>query len=196
MFSQIFDWITEQWVEVLATAFGLIYLYFSVKQYILLWFFGLLTSALYIYVYFSSRFYADMSLQIYYVIISLYGWFYWSKGGQNHSILNVSRASYKTLTACLIISMVLWYAIFYVLQFTNTDVPVGDAFTTATAIVATWMLARKFIENWLFWIVIDFVSLILYIQKGLWATSVLFAVYTIVAVIGYFEWKRNMKTAL
>jgi nicotinamide mononucleotide transporter len=196
MIEPIYTWLTENWVELLASVFGLIYLYFSVKQNILLWVFGLLTSALYIYVYFESRFYADMSLQVYYVVISIYGWLHWTRGGTDNSTLKVTKTSLKVLSVCVLASLSLWYAIYCILQFTNTDVPIGDAFTTAAAIVATWMLARKLLENWLFWIVIDFVSLILYIQKGLWATSVLFLIYTVVAVVGYFSWKRDMEKAL
>ena len=192
MVNDVLVWLQVNWIETLATIIGIIYLVFSVKQNILLWIFGLITSLLYIYVYFNSQFYADMALQIYYVVISIYGWFHWSKGGENESTLKVSTASTTLMVKCVALTLVLWLGIYFLLSLTNSDVPVGDAFTTAAAIVATWMLAQKLIENWLFWIVIDSVSLILYIHKELWPTVVLFVAYTLVAVIGYFKWRTDM----
>lgn len=191
--NDILNWLQLNWIETTATIIGIVYLYFSVKQKILLWFFGLLTSALYIYVYFVSRFYADMSLQVYYVVISIYGWIHWSKGGNNSANLPISKSSHMLLNKCIAATLALWVLIYYILQLTDTDVPIGDAFTTAAAIVATWMLAQKLIENWLFWIVIDFVSLILYVHKQMWSTSVLFFIYTVVAVFGYYKWRNDMK---
>ncbi|MDD2564693.1 MAG: nicotinamide riboside transporter PnuC [Salinivirgaceae bacterium] len=192
MVNDVLVWLQVNWIETLATIIGIIYLVFSVKQNILLWIFGLMTSLLYIYVYFNSQFYADMALQIYYVVISIYGWFHWSKGGENESTLKVSTASTTLMVKCVALTLVLWLGIYFLLSLTNSDVPVGDAFTTAAAIVATWMLAQKLIENWLFWIVIDSVSLILYIHKELWPTVVLFGAYTLVAIIGYFKWRTDM----
>ena len=133
-----------------------------------------------------------MSLQAYYVVISIYGWVHWNKGSGDQKSVKVTRASGKVLIGTVLASFILWFVIYKILKLTNSDVPVGDAFTTAAAIVATWMLARKLLENWLFWIVIDSVSVILYVYKGLWATTVLYVVYTIVAVIGYFSWRRDM----
>jgi nicotinamide mononucleotide transporter len=83
---------------------------------------------------------------------------------------------------------------FILINFTDSEIPYWDAFTTAGSFVATWMLARKIIEHWLIWIIVDSVSLGLYIYKGLYATVILFAVYTLLAVMGYIEWKKELKT--
>ncbi|HPW66044.1 MAG TPA: nicotinamide riboside transporter PnuC [Salinivirgaceae bacterium] len=188
----VLQWVVENWIEVTAVLLSFIYMYLSVRQNILLWLFGLISSALYIYVYYKSLFYADMSLQAYYVVISIYGWMHWNKGSGDQKSVKVTSASVKVLIGTVLASLILWFVIYKILKLTNSDVPVGDAFTTAAAIVATWMLARKLLENWLFWIIIDSVSVILYVYKGLWATTLLYVVYTIVAVIGYFSWKRDM----
>lgn len=190
----IIEWLTKNWVEVTAAVLGVIYLLLSIKQNIWLWLFGLLTSVLYIYVFLVSKFYADMSLQAYYVVISVYGWLHWKKGGKISRELPVSASGRYLMSWLFVIWVILWIGMSTFLKFyTDSVVPIGDGFTTAGSIVATWMLARKIKEHWLFWIIIDLVSLILYIDKGLYATSGLFVIYTSMAVVGYFEWLRDYK---
>jgi nicotinamide mononucleotide transporter len=178
-----------------AAVLGMIYLIHSIKQHILLWLFGLLTSGLYIYVFLVSKFYADMALQVYYVIISVYGWMHWKYGGRNTQKLAVSSSGFRLMSTLLAVWVVLWIGMSLFLHYlTDSDVPIGDGFTTSGSIVATWMLARKIKEHWLFWVIIDLVSLILYINKELYPTSILFFIYTIMAVAGYVEWHRDYKT--
>ncbi len=185
------EWIRLHAVEIFGALSGFVYLYFSIRQNILLWPFGLLNSLIYIYVYYVSAFYADMSLQFYYVAVSIYGWIHWKKGDTEEG-LPVSSVSFQGWLWLIFSGLLLWILLYQLLLLTPTDVPLGDAFTTAYSIVATWMLARKILENWLFWIVVDLVSMILYIYKDLWATAVLFGVYTVVAIIGYNSWKKSM----
>lgn len=196
MNSIVLDWFILNWVEILGALLGIGYVLLSVKQNILTWALGLATSLLYIYVFFVSKFYADMTLQFYYVWISIYGWIIWAKGkktSHGREKLRVTHVSSRLAFNILIISILLWVGIFFVLKnFTDSPVPFGDAFTTAFSIVATWMLARKIIEHWLIWIVVDIVSIGLYIYKGLFPTTVLFIVYTSVAVWGYIEWRKDM----
>ncbi|MDA3818526.1 MAG: nicotinamide riboside transporter PnuC [Prolixibacteraceae bacterium] len=196
MNSIVIDWFILNWVEILGTLLGIGYVLLSVKQNILTWALGLATSLLYIYVFYVSKFYADMALQFYYVWISIYGWIIWTKGKQTshgREKLQVTNVSQKLVVHLAAISILLWLAIYIVLiNFTDSPVPLGDAFTTAFSIVATWMLARKIIEHWLIWIVVDIVSIGLYIYKGLYPTTVLFVVYTSVAVWGYIEWRKDM----
>lgn len=192
----VLDWVFQNWVEILGTFLGIVYVFLSIKQNILTWLLGLLTSVLYIYVFFMSKFYADMGLQAYYVWVSIYGWYTWSKGKQTSlgrealPVVNIER---KQLYYLSVIAGGLWLSIFFILKkFTDSPVPVGDAFTTALSIVATWMLARKIIEHWIVWVVVDFISLLLYIYKGLYPTSLMFIIYTGAAVWGYFEWKKDL----
>lgn len=200
MINNIIDWVIRNWVEITGAILGMAYIFFSVKQQLVTWLLGLLTSALYIYVFFVSKFYADMALQVYYVVISLYGWILWARGIQSdhHRIpLQVTTTNRNLALRLLLISLVLFVVIGLILNYlTDSPIPIGDAFTTAFSIVATWMLAKKKIEHWLVWIVVDLVSLALYIYKDLYATALLFLVYTLAAVWGYFEWKKELKPVL
>lgn len=188
-------------IEIFGFSAALVYLYFSIKQKIWLWPFGILTSSLYIYVFYVSSLYADMGLQVYYVVISFYGWYHWLYGGDHNkdSKLSVSTISgFLALKLLLILFVIYWLIVFILLKapallgMPPSDLPYWDAFTTAASIVAAWMLARKIIEHWIVWIIIDSVSFCLYIYKELYITVVLFLIYTTLAFIGYYEWKKNL----
>ena len=199
MLQQILIWISNNYIELLGTIFGLLYILLSIKQNIWCWPAGLITSALYIYVFFSTKFYADMSLQVYYLFVSIYGWYHWMFGAKSkkQDDLKISKTSLKTALVLLLITILLFVLISYILvNYTDSTIPYWDSFTTAASVVATWMLARKMIEHWLIWIVVNTVSLGLYIYKGLYPTVILFIVYTILAIIGYIEWKRKMTIKL
>ena len=201
MIQDIIQWLTNNYVEVLGFITALIYLYFSIKQKIWLWPFGIATSAFYIYVFFVSKFYADMGLQVYYLLISFYGWYNWLYGKKTKQAENrklpVSRLSLRLFYLLLPITIGLIIAIAFILiRYTDSPIPWWDSFTTALSIVATWMLARKILEHWIIWIVVDAVSMGLYIYKGLFLTVVLFFIYTSLAVIGYFEWKKEIKSKI
>lgn len=191
----LLSWLFDHYIEILATLTGLIYLVYSVRGKILLWLFGLISSSLYVYVYFKSKIYALMSINIYYVFISIYGWFHWKfPGKDNQQELPITRVKLPMLIWLLGISMVLFLMIIVVLKkYTDSDVAVWDAFIAAFSITATWMLARKIMEHWLIWIVVDMVALILSFYKGLYPTVVLYAFYTTLAVLGYREWLKLWK---
>jgi nicotinamide mononucleotide transporter len=193
--SKAFHWLFDNYIEILATITGLIYLVYSVKGNILLWPFGLITSALYVYVFFMSKIYADMGINIYYVIISIYGWIHWSSGDNSEkNELPVSRLELRLGLILGLITLIIFCIIAYILKnFTDSDIAYLDAFVTAASITATWMLARKIMEHWLFWVVVDGISIGLYIYKGLYPTVLLFVVYTSLAVTGYYEWRKQWK---
>ena len=183
------------WIEIFGVITGIIYVILEVKQNRLLWPLGIITSAAYIYIFFTGKFYADMGLQVYYVLISIYGWYYWSRGGAKavKGELPVVRMTRQQLILLSLSFIAFWVAIYFLLDtFTDSTVPLGDSLTTALAIVATWMLTRKIIEQWFLWIIANVVSIGLYIYKGLYPTVILYAVYAGMAVYGYLEWKRSM----
>ena len=191
------DFLRDNWIEIAGVFISLIYLYFSIKQKILLWPFGILSALFYIIIYFNAKFYADMGLQVYYFFISIYGWISWSSANssssqdENRGVRNTSKKQWLILT---IVALAAWLILFWILtRFTDSEIPGWDALTTAASIVATWMLAKKLIEHWLLWIIIDLISMALYIYKGLFPTSALFAVYTIMAFVGYISWRKNLK---
>jgi len=183
------------WIEIFGVVTGILYVILEVKQNRFLWPLGIITSAAYIYIFFTGKFYADMGLQVYYVLISIYGWYYWSRGGakETKGALPVVSINRQQLILLFLTFAFSWVLIYFVLdRYTDSSVPLGDSFTTALAIVATWMLTRKIIEQWFLWIIANVVSIALYIYKGLYPTVILYAVYAGMAVYGYLEWKRTM----
>ncbi len=190
-------WMWENRIELLGAILGLAYILFSIKQHILTWPTGLLTSLLYIVVFFQSGFYADMGLQVYYVAISIYGWYFWLRGSNKKAASGETVRPGKIPKKALIYSIFATIAIYFgllfiLLNFTDSTVPYMDSLTTALSITATWMLAKKYIEHWLIWIFVDLLSAGLYAYKELWPTVVLFVVYTLMAVLGYKEWKKDL----
>ncbi len=194
MVENVWNWLIANYVEVLGAILGFVYIILSIEQRIWTWPVGLLTSALYVYVFFVSKFYADMALQVYYIAVSIYGWYHWLKGSPEKKdhlpVIVTPRKQWWWLIAA---SVVLFLLIVFVLKnYTDSPVPVGDSLTTALSLVATWMLARKYIEHWLIWIFVDFLSAILYALKSMWPTVILFVIYTVMAVLGYFQWRKAM----
>ena len=189
----IFNWFIDNYVEVCGTLTGFLYLGFSIRQHYLTWPVGVLNALFYVVVFFTSKIYADMSLQFYYVAISIYGWWCWYHGSVSGKNLEVSRTSKLLWMKLAFIFLLLFAAIACLLvNYTDSQVPYWDAVTTAMSIVATWMLARKKIEHWLVWVVVDAISIGLFIFKELYPTTLLFFVYTILAVYGYLEWRKEL----
>jgi nicotinamide mononucleotide transporter len=162
-----------------------------------LWFFGILSSGLYVWIFFKSGIYAYALLYVYYVVIGFYGWYNWSRKPTNpelHDKLQISSAKQAYLWACIGVTLVLVVPLYIALRkFTSSDMALADAFLTSGGMVATWMLTQKLIEQWLFWIVIDLVSLSVMIYKELYPSALLFLVYTLLAFKGFMEWKKELK---
>ena len=197
MLENILSWLWINKIELLGAILGLIYIIFSIRQHILTWPTGLLTSIFYILIFYQSGFYADMGLQVYYVIISIYGWYFWVKGNRPSDSEKIPvRITGKILWIKILgTTFLIFIVILYVLKhYTDSTVPLMDSLTTAFSISATWMLARKYIGHWIIWIFVDLVSAGLYIYKNLWPTVLLFLVYTVMAYLGYTEWKKDLQT--
>jgi len=190
----ITEWFSGNYIELLGAILGIVYVFLSIRQNILTWPVGLLSSILYVWIFFDSKLYADMGLQMYYVFISIYGWHEWLKGNQDNARakLEVSRLNLKLGLLLTVISLLIFGVIWLVLiNYTDSQVPIADSLATSLSIVATWMLARKILEHWLVWIFVDAFSIGLFIYKDLLPTVILFVVYTIMAVVGFVEWKRE-----
>lgn len=187
------DWISANYIEILGALIGLLYLYFEIKEDVLLWPTGIATALFYIYIFYDAKFYADMGLQFYYIFVSIYGWYYWMRGKSKYEkVLHISKVNRMQVFWLAIFTMAIFYPLGFLLDnFTDSAVPYWDALTTAMSISATWMLARKILEQWLVWIVVDAISVILYIEKELYPTAMLFIFYTGLAVIGYLQWIKS-----
>ncbi|RPI46296.1 MAG: nicotinamide riboside transporter PnuC [Bacteroidetes bacterium] len=188
----MWEWVSGRWFELPGVFFSLLYLFFSIRRNILLWPMGIISALLYMVFFFQSKFYADMALNGYYLVISVYGWLLWRGGGTGkNDNLKISRLGWRTGLVLLAVTSVVFLVIGSVLvRFTDSPIPWWDAFTTALSFTATWMLARKILEHWIIWIAVDSISMGLYFYRGLYPTMVLFAIYTVMAVTGFISWKK------
>ena len=208
------NWIYDNWIEIFGAAAGVIYVFLEIRQNILLWPVGIVTSAVYIYVFFTGKIYADMSLQGYYLVISFVGWYWWisgtslqrSQSTQEHQDrrveedvkmekggLRVTRINFRTGIILAFVFFLLLSIMWLVLsRLTDSPIPLWDSIITSLSIVATWMLARKIYEHWFLWIVVNILSAGLFLTRGLFPTMILYLVYFIMSFVGLAEWKRTM----
>ena len=188
------NWLTSNWLELFGVVSTIVYLVLSIRQSIWLWPLGALSSAIYIAVYFANKFYTDMGLQTYYLIISIYGFVAWlTHKNREGRELAVSRTTARQWLVLGIVTAAIWGALYAMLTLlTDSPVPIGDSFTTALAITATWMLTRKMIEQWLVFIVADAVSVALYFTRSMPLTAFLYVIYTTMAVVGYLKWRKEL----
>lgn len=190
----------EQYIEILGTIVGLVYLWQEYHANIYLWITSIIMPAIYLYIYYNAGLYADFGINIYYLVIALYGWLAWryrfsftKRSGRNEDELSISHISRNTALRLALIFLAAWAIISYILiNYTNSTVPFSDAFTTALSIVGMYMLARKYLEQWWVWLVVDIASGALYIYKELFFTAALYTLYAIIAIFGYRKWKRLM----
>jgi nicotinamide mononucleotide transporter len=198
MFFSVLSWLLENWVEVLGAVSGVLYLVCSIRQSIFLWPLSIASSLMYMFVFFHSAIYANMILQGYFLVMGIYGWYYWRIGGPRNKAgeLPVSVISGRIVIWISLISLILFILLYLILHQTDSPVPALDAFTTALSISATWLLARKIIEQWFLWVIVDLVSVVMYISQSLWLTSILYSLYVVMAIIGYFEWRKTITTGL
>lgn len=191
---------TDLIIEIIGAVIGLVYLYLEYKADVWLWPVGILMSLFYVVIFFHGKFYADAAIYLYYIGANTYGLLQWTRSRQktttendNSAEMPITHVPAKRVLPLAAVTLVLWMVLYLILKtVTDSPVPLGDAFTTSVSIVATWMLAQKYIEQWWLWVVVNIVSTMLYFWKGLYPTGVLFCVYVIVAILGYFRWKKEM----
>ncbi len=159
-----------------------------------MWVVGFVSSLAYVVIFFQNKFYADACMNVYYVLMSVYGFYVWKFSPRAQATeLSVTHIRRRLGLILLSIALVVFLLIYFVLiSYTDSPMPIGDAFTTALSIVGTWMLARKYLEHWLLWIVINFVSAGLYFYKSMDPTAVLYLIYGILSVYGYFSWRKTV----
>lgn len=184
-----------EYMEIIGAVIGLLYLYLEYKVSIYLWPVGVIMPVVYMYIFYRSGFYADMAFNGYYLAASVYGWWKWRTAEHKDVETAAVRHTPPKYVSPLLASFLLLFVIISVIlkRYTDSPVPLGDGFTTALSIVALWMLAHKLIEQWGLWMVVNAVSCGLYFWKGLYPTGALFAVYTIVPVFGYRQWKKSIR---
>jgi nicotinamide mononucleotide transporter len=185
--------IANRW-EVLAVIFGIVSVYLSTREHIWSWPTALVNVALYFVVFYEAKLYADMGLQVVYFALSLYGWYEWLYGGENRTELHVSRTSRTLGVRLLLIGLASAVVLGTLLaRFTDAALPYVDSATTSTSLVAQWMMTRKILENWAVWVAVDVVYVGMFIFKHLYLTAGLYAVFLVLAVTGYVQWKRSLE---
>jgi len=182
-------------IEIIGFTVGLIYLWLEYHANPLMWLASVIMPVFSIYIYYSRGLYADFGINIYYFIIAVYGYIHWTCTGKTGNGKKKNRdVSHTPLPAWGGIALGLasiWAGLWYILTtVTDSTVPVADSFTTALSIVAMWMLAKKWAEQWLAWLVVDAACVGLYIYKGIYFYATLYAIYTVIAILGYRKWCR------
>ncbi|HZJ79294.1 MAG TPA: nicotinamide riboside transporter PnuC [Dysgonamonadaceae bacterium] len=185
--------ISDKGLELIGLIIGLLYLLLEYKANIWLWPVGVIMPIVYIIIFYQNKFYADMTFNVYYLFASIYGWYIWANSLEKTDKGLISHLPKKYIGRLTATFVIIFAAIaFSLINFTDSEVPYGDSFTTTLSILAMWMLAHKYIEQWLLWIVVNAVTAVLYHTKELDITVILFIVNFFVSILGYVKWKKMM----
>jgi nicotinamide mononucleotide transporter len=179
----------DQTIEIFGAIFGFLAVYFTIKQNIWCWYFGLLQVILYCFVFYTSKLYSDMILHIIYIFLQGLGWYNWKYGGSNHEALRVTQITKGAYWIGLTVVVSFSLGLFMQTK-TDASFPYEDAFITVASLIAQYLMIKKIIQSWLFWIIVDIVAIVIYAYKGLYFTTVLYLLFLIMAVIGYLEWRK------
>lgn len=198
-------------LETVALIFGILSVYFSVKKNIWVYPTGIISTVIYVYILFQFGLLGDMMINFYYSVMSIYGWILWSRSSEDHVHVEVDYttkkewifASFLFAVSLVLVSLVYYYRPVIDNNFSTRNIDLNlnyldwanwlDILTTAIFLVGMWLMAKRKIENWIFWIIGDLISVPMYIYKGLGLTSVQYAVFTVMAIIGYREWKKSLE---
>jgi len=180
-------------IEVTAALFGIASVFLSARQNVWNWPLGIINVALYIIVFYDAKLYADMGLQVVYVVLAAYGWWHWLHGGANHGVLRVSRVPAREivlLAAAFAVGTVGLST--FLARSTDASLPLADSALTAASLVAQYMMTRKYVECWLVWIVADVAYVAMFLYKELWPTAALYLVFSVLAVLGWRQWRASL----
>ena len=188
------EFLANHWLDITTTALGLAYILLEYKASVWMWAVGFMMQCLGIMLYYQKGLYADCGMEFYYLVMTVYGFVAWMRHKQKAADLPIRHMPKKMAFIWIVAGLVIWALIYFVLsRFTNSNVPVADAFTTALSIVGIWALARKYLEQWFVWIVVDIVTCGLYFYKDIPFKASLYGLYVIIAIFGYFKWKKMME---
>jgi len=197
--------------EAFATVFGILSVYFSIKKNIWVYPTGIVSTLLYVYILFDFGLLGDCMINVYYTVMSIYGWMLWAGSSKDHIHVEVSRATEKEWRYGILLfalSFILVTAVYYFKPYIDNGFSMAgadlglyhldwanwlDVMTTSVFLVGMWFMAKRRIENWIFWIIGDFICIPMMIYKGLGITSVQYLVFTVMAILGYATWKKSLK---
>ena len=185
-------------MEVTAVVFAMAYLLLAVRENVLCWLFAFLSTAIYTVLFWDVSLLMESALNVYYMAMAVYGWYQWTRGGSNgddqpHALAVRSMAAKQHVMVIAAIASLTLVSGYLLSEHSTAAWPYVDSFTTWASVITTYLVARKFLQNWLYWIVIDTVSVPLYIDRGLNLTALLFVAYVVIAVVGYFKWRDHLR---
>ncbi len=185
------------WIEPIAVVLGVLGVWLTIRQSIWCWPIGIVQVVLYIAIFYRVKLYSDVILQIIYVVLQVSGWWHWHHGRSAHGPLNVSRLISSHLIGWVVIALVGTVSWGWgMATFTDAEVPYWDAFIAVTSLIAQWLMTRKRLESWLFWLAVDLVAVGVYLSKALFLTSGLYAIFLVMAVMGFLAWRRSFAASL
>ena len=179
------------WDEPLAVALALAYVVFAIKEKRIAWVLAAASAALYLRIFFMVGLFMEASLQLFYILMAVFGWIAW---GRDRSTAQLPIQRWPARRHILLLVVVLIFGTVMGLlmsQFTRASLPIPDSITTLSALLTTWMVTQKILENWLWWIGIDLVSIVLFLNRGLDLTALLFAGYVVLAIAGWLSWRQQ-----
>lgn len=182
--------------EALAVVLAITYLVLAIRQNIWCWAAAAVSTLIYLFIMFEARLYMESVLQLFYLAMAAYGWYQWRQHGQNNEVLQVRTWPLSYHVFAIGSVLILVFASGHLLsEYSNAALPHLDSFTTWGAVIATFMVARKILENWVYWFVIDAVSVGLYLNRGLLLTALLFVFYLVLIILGYRSWRASMQNS-
>ena len=182
------------WLELIAVITGVASVVFSRKENILVFPVGIISTVIFIYLYLTHGLYADASVNFYYTVMSVIGWVMWARKKNDSTVLVITRSNKRDWQQAILFFAICWLVLFSVLKkFTDSTVPQADSFTAAAAFTGMWLMNKKKLENWVWWIITDLVSVPLNFYKGLVFTSFQYAVFLVLATMGYITWREKIK---
>ena len=181
-------------LQIVGTLLGLLYLWLEYKANIWVWIVGAIMPMVHGMLYLQSGIYADAAMQLYYVAAGIYGLFVWLRGEKrSEKRVDIQHTPKQWIFSLVAVCVVLHISLYFLLtEFTDSRVPLFDSMSTALSIVAMWMLSRKLVEQWLVWLVVDMISVGLYLYKGIPITAMLYMLYCALAVAGYMRWRKQV----
>jgi nicotinamide mononucleotide transporter len=182
------------WFEAAAVLLGITYLLLAVKENLWCWYAAFASTLIYLFLFWEVSLVMESALQLYYLVMAVYGWWQWQHGAGQDGELEISRWRWhRHLVAVIAIAGTSAASGFLLQQYSSAALPFVDSFTTWGSVLATAMVARKVLENWLYWLVIDSVSIYLYLDRELYLTAGLFLVYLVIAVFGFRQWLAHYR---
>ena len=184
----------SSWLELVAVIFAIAYLILAVRENILCWYAAFISTSIFLVIFWQVNLYMESGLQVYYLAMAIYGWYEWTGCGTKHA--GIAITTWSTKTHVFVLITVIAATIIsgqFLHKYSDARLPYLDSFTTWASVVTTYMVAKKVLENWLYWLVIDSVAIYLYLDRELYFTALLFLAYIVIVIFGFYMWLQEYR---